>query len=76
MSEYTGKMAYRDGSDQPQRRGIRRTQTAAENLGESIFDGEAVPPSLAEIASIIRVANEIESSHPRVAYLCESRLFS
>ncbi|KAL1325407.1 hypothetical protein AAHE18_13G159000 [Arachis hypogaea] len=46
-----------------------RTQTA-ENLGESIFDSEAVPSSLVEIAPILRVSNEVEKTQPMVAYLC------
>ncbi|KAM1121242.1 hypothetical protein TB2_002821 [Malus domestica] len=62
----------RGGSDQPpqqplQRR-ITRTQTAG-NLGETAFDSEIMPSSLVEIALILRVANEVETNNPRVAYL-------
>ncbi|XP_057954435.1 callose synthase 3 [Malania oleifera] len=67
-------MSSKAGSNpQPQRR-ITRTQTAG-NLGESIFDSEIVPSTLSEIAPILRVANEIESSNPRVAYLCRFYAF-
>ena len=34
------------------------------------IDNELVPSSLAVIASILRVANEVEKENPRVAYLC------
>ncbi|GAB2216631.1 hypothetical protein Droror1_Dr00024407 [Drosera rotundifolia] len=53
-----------------QQRKIRRTQTAGNMMMEPMLDSEVVPSSLVEIAPILRVANEVESSNPRVAYLC------
>uniref|UniRef100_A0A2K2BE63 1,3-beta-glucan synthase n=1 Tax=Populus trichocarpa TaxID=3694 RepID=A0A2K2BE63_POPTR len=38
-------------------------------------DSELVPSSLAGIAPILRVANEIEKDNPRVAYLCRFHAF-
>jgi callose synthase len=65
------------GADQPQQlqRRITRTQTAGNlGVGETIFDSEVVPSSLVEIAPILRVANEVEKSNARVAYLCKFML--
>ncbi|KAJ0051719.1 hypothetical protein Pint_01406 [Pistacia integerrima] len=61
-----------------QSRGIGRAQTMMfdwQNEDSSAMDSELVPSSLAVIAPILRVANEIEEDNPRVAYLCRFHAF-
>ncbi|KAM4094928.1 hypothetical protein ACB094_06G232000 [Castanea mollissima] len=41
-----------------------------QNNDETVIDSELVPSSLAPIVPILRVANEIQQSNPRVAYIC------
>nr|GMD67382.1 callose synthase 3-like [Ipomoea batatas] len=67
-------MSSRGGAEPSLQRRLTRTQTVG-NIGESIFDSEVVPSSLVEIAPILRVANEVEPSNPRVAYLCRFYAF-
>ncbi|XP_023530416.1 callose synthase 7 [Cucurbita pepo subsp. pepo] len=58
-------------------RRVTRTPTRMVELPEdnSGIDSELVPSSLASIAPILRVANEIEPENPRVAYLCRFHAF-
>lgn len=63
------------GQQQPIQRRMYRTQTTGNFGAEPIFNSEVVPSSLGEIAPILRVANEVEPTNPRVAYLCKYLFF-
>ncbi|KAG6783967.1 hypothetical protein POTOM_009649 [Populus tomentosa] len=59
-------------------RRMTRAQTMMVDLPDednASVDSELVPSSLASIAPILRVANEIEKDNPRVAYLCRFHAF-
>ncbi|XP_074275339.1 callose synthase 5-like isoform X1 [Silene latifolia] len=49
--------------------------TAITNFSTDVFDHEVVPSSLHSIVPILRVASEIETERPRVAYLCRFYAF-
>ncbi|KAL8201436.1 hypothetical protein R6Q57_012775 [Mikania cordata] len=55
-------------------RRMTRTSTMFDPNADGV-DSELVPSSLASIAPILRVANEIEKDNPRVAYLCRFHAF-
>ncbi|KAL7129205.1 hypothetical protein ABFS83_13G048900 [Erythranthe nasuta] len=57
------------------RRMTRAPTLMVDQSDGSAPDSELVPSSLASIAPILRVANEIEKDNPRVAYLCRFHAF-
>ncbi|CAM8887964.1 unnamed protein product [Rhodiola kirilowii] len=74
-------MASTSGPPAPQRTMSRRITRAPTMVDPGAVeeansvDSELVPSSLAPIAPILRVANEIEKDNPRVAYLCRFHAF-
>jgi callose synthase len=44
--------------------------SAGGTFSTEVFDTEIMPSSIASVAPILWVANEIELERPRVAYLC------
>ncbi|KAJ4729026.1 Callose synthase [Melia azedarach] len=66
------------GPPRSQSKKMSRAQTMLldlQNDDNSAVDSELVPSSLAAIAPVLRVANEIEKENPRVAYLCRFHAF-
>ncbi|CAN0913970.1 Putative callose synthase 6 [Linum grandiflorum] len=65
-------------SDHHLPRSLSRASTMMVDLRDGdapVIDSEVVPSSLASIAPILRVANEIQDDNPRVAYLCRFHAF-
>ncbi|KAI3844011.1 hypothetical protein MKW92_016962 [Papaver armeniacum] len=51
------------------------TSTGTTNFLLEVFDNEVLPSSLGSIVPILRVASEVESEHPRVAFICRLYAF-
>lgn len=71
MASSSGKKLPVEGASMPSRKMTRmHTIFDVPDDDTTAIDSELVPSSLASIAPVLRVANEIEQFNPRVAYLC------
>lgn len=72
MASTSGSKDDDFGLPRPMSRRISRAPTMIDpTKGDNVpVDSELVPSSLAVIAPILRVANQVENENPRVAYLC------
>ncbi|KAL6993018.1 Callose synthase 5 [Sarracenia purpurea var. burkii] len=70
-------MTSQESGPQLQAQLTRRSSRSAATttLTMEVFDNEVVPASLGSIATILRVATEIQNERPRVAFLCRSYAF-
>ncbi|KNA20626.1 hypothetical protein SOVF_050660 [Spinacia oleracea] len=77
MASTSGSKDDDFGLPRPMSRRISRAPTMIDpTKGDNVpVDSELVPSSLAVIAPILRVANQVENENPRVAYLCRFHAF-
>ncbi|CAN6459738.1 unnamed protein product [Victoria cruziana] len=69
-------MSSHEPSSGPQVLSRRPSRSAATTtFSHEVFDNEVVPHSLGSISPILRVAAELETERPRVAYLCRFYAF-
>ncbi|KAG0489378.1 hypothetical protein HPP92_008189 [Vanilla planifolia] len=76
MSTSGARSSGEGGMERTLSRRMTRSPTMLEDGEEKrTADSELVPSPLASIVPILRVANEIQSMNPRVAYLCRFHAF-
>ncbi|KAG0490997.1 hypothetical protein HPP92_007860 [Vanilla planifolia] len=76
MSTSGARSSGEGGMERTPSRRMTRSPTMLEDGEEKrTADSELVPSPLASIVPILRVANEIQSMNPRVAYLCRFHAF-